>query len=93
MPKQFFYYPQVDEKDTIRFENPIRKTFSFEKNELNTANVDEIIVSCKKGLLVLFPAYVLHTQGLHFSDTPRYSIAFNFFPTGVFGKSDSTVHI
>ena len=94
IPFSGVYYPQVDElKDTIEFKNPHRKTFLFEVAKANDINVDKITVYLKKGLLLLFPSYLEHCQGMHYSDTPRYSIAFNFFPTGKFGMADSTVHI
>ena len=87
------YYPQVDDKDTISFSNPVKKTFKFLPEKVNDANISTITVCLKKGLLLLFPSYVEHKQGVHHSDTPRYSIAFNFFPTGKFGNADSTVII
>jgi len=39
--------------------------------------------------LYLFPSYLQHRIGKNEEDQVRYSLAFNLFPVGVFGKLDS----
>ena len=44
----------------------------------------------KHGQVIFFPAYLQHRVGLHRGKKPRYSLAFNFVPTGQYGCVDST---
>ena len=45
------------------------------------------------GALVFFPSHLRHRVGLHLSQEPRYSLAFNLFPTGNIGQGDSQVGV
>ena len=46
-------------------------------------------LKAKKGTLLVFPSYVLHTPVLHEKNL-RYSLAMNFMPLGIVGEGDST---
>lgn len=50
-------------------------------------------LSPQKNLLIFFPSSIHHKISLHTSTLPRYSIAFNIFPNGNFGISDSSISI
>jgi uncharacterized protein (TIGR02466 family) len=50
---------------------------------------DVITVRPEAGALILFPSNLLHKVLVHESDTPRYTIAFNVFPDGQCGNTNS----
>ena len=56
-----------------------------ERNDLNT---DEYRVESKTNRLVLFPSNLYHSVGKNLSNYDRYSIAFNFYPVGTWGKDE-----
>ena len=47
----------------------------------------------KKGSLVIFPSYVQHRINKNLSNKNRYSLAFNYFVRGNFGKEEYTLEI
>lgn len=55
----------------------------------NIYNSREIKVFPTANTLFLFPSYLQHRIGKNIEDEARYSVAFNLFPTGIFGKLDS----
>jgi uncharacterized protein (TIGR02466 family) len=59
----------------------------------NHFNSDEMRFSPRRGMLILFPSFLLHRVGRVRSTKPRYSLAFNTFPTGTFGEWDSSITI
>jgi|TARA_R100000030_G_scaffold7145_1_gene4939 uncharacterized protein (TIGR02466 family) len=64
-----------------------------EPTEFTIYNSTSWEINPSKNLLIFFPSEVFHEITLHESDTPRYSIAFNFFPVGSIGSLDSTIKI
>ena len=50
---------------------------------------DVIKVRPEAGALILFPSHLLHSVVVNESDAPRYTIAFNVFPSGACGSKDS----
>jgi uncharacterized protein (TIGR02466 family) len=51
-------------------------------------NTDEHMVGSINDRLVIFPSNLHHRIGENNSDWDRYSIAFNFFPTGHWGENE-----
>ena len=76
--------------NSLREYNPIITTEPLEKN---IYNCDTWNFKPRKNLLIFFPSKIHHKIGLHLSETPRYSIAFNLFPEGEIGFSDSYLNI
>jgi uncharacterized protein (TIGR02466 family) len=60
--------------------------------EWNIFNYEEFYFKPKKNLLVFFPSYLMHQINTHKSKQPRYSIAFNIVPVGLYGLGDSSIH-
>lgn len=55
----------------------------------NIYNSKEIKLFPTKNTLYLFPSYLQHRIGKNEDDSVRYSLAFNVYPRGIFGKLDS----
>ena len=51
-------------------------------------NTDEVLLESKNNRLVIFPSNLNHRVDTNRSDWDRYSIAFNFFPTGHWGENE-----
>lgn len=47
----------------------------------------------QKNLVVFFPSYIEHKIDLYTGKPTRYSLAFNFHPTGKFGEADSYIEM
>ena len=65
--------------------------FCFEAEEYNIYNSSSWNITPQKDMLILFPAYLVHRIGLHQSNNPRYSLAFNIMPTRPYGTRDNMV--
>jgi uncharacterized protein (TIGR02466 family) len=61
--------------------------------EYNLYNLESFYCTPKENLIVIFPSYLRHKVDTYTGNTNRYSLAVNFFPTGVFGKGDSSMRI
>ena len=89
-----FYFGEVDEltapiEFTGLFNSPT--DFCFEAEEYNIYNSSSWTITPEKNMLIFFPAYLIHRIGLHMSDNPRYSIAFNVMPKTPYGSRDNQV--
>tara|TARA_B110000285_G_C15083868_1_gene595065 strand:+ start:757 stop:1383 length:627 start_codon:yes stop_codon:yes gene_type:complete len=51
-------------------------------------NLDFAHIQPENGMLVIFPSTLLHSVSANKSEWDRYSIAFNFFPTGTWGSDE-----
>ena len=67
------------------------KRFQLEPTEWNDYNSDELYVQPKNKTIIYFPAEIFHKIEENKSNLTRYSLAFNFVPTGVIGQGDSQV--
>jgi len=61
--------------------------------EFNDYNSSIWSIFPQKNLIILFPSNTFHKISLHKSTIPRYSLAFNIFPVGDIGLSDSSLNI
>jgi len=67
--------------------------FLFNYKRLNQYNSNKISYVPEKNELIFFPSYVKHQIEKNESDKNRYSIAFNFHPSGIYGREDSSIHV
>lgn len=61
--------------------------------EWNVYNSRTWRINPKDDVIVFFPSHTRHRVGPHFAAEPRYSVAFNLFPTGNFGRGDSSLSL
>ena len=62
---------------------------TFDENVSNQYNTEHIGVQPETGDLLLFPSWLEHTVRPQQPNVDRIGLAFNFFPTGKFGKGTS----
>jgi len=62
-----------------------------EPTEWNMLNSKKITIEPDDNLLIFFPSVLYHRISKFTGPDSRYSLAFNFFPTGKIGAGDSTV--
>ena len=60
-----------------------------EPTEWNLLNSSSWVIKPAPNEVVIFPSYLFHEVTFHGASEDRYSLAFNFFPKGPLGKSDS----
>ena len=61
--------------------------------EFTSENCSHYSVAAKPNRLILFESTLIHYIGKHLGKTPRISLAFNTFPDGQVGVSDSSMFI
>jgi len=84
------YYLRTDgESGYINFENFNDKRFYLKPDVYNEHNANDFTFSTHNNLLLFFPSECHHRILKHNSDITRYSIAFNFMPTGELGVDTS----
>ena len=76
----------------IQFRRMQQPGMQFNISEKNHYNANEVIVTPSRGACLMFPSYLNHSVAQNLTDTLRYSIAANFFPTGQWGIRESTVN-
>lgn len=92
------YYFDGDSNESdgeLIIQSPQKATSFFISNpeELTLLNSNEWRFTPVKGRLIIFPSYLVHRIGVHNSDKPRHSLAFNTYPVGDIGALDSSVNI
>jgi uncharacterized protein (TIGR02466 family) len=91
-----FYFDDYEEgAGPIEFFSPLEthNFFSLKKTDYNLHNSLTWYINVGKNTMIFFPAYLKHRIGLHTSDKPRYSLAFNIHPIGECGIGDSQITI
>jgi len=73
--------------------NLFHHSILFEYDELNNINSESYIVKIKEGTIVIFPSHLEHSVEKNISNDKRYSIAFNFYVRGKFGKEEYELEI
>ena len=87
-----YYFDQYnDESAKIDFLNPLADLSSYMLNvkDLNPVTANYVSIEPSEKCLTIFPSYLKHRIGVHKSDKPRYSLAFNIVPIGNYGGGDS----
>jgi uncharacterized protein (TIGR02466 family) len=74
-------------------QNPAMEGIMVRPDEYNESNAVCYEYDTAPGKLILFPSNLQHKITLHNTMTPRYSLAFNTYPTGLIGFGDSCVSI
>lgn len=90
------YFDDLENCGPIEFTNDNLNPQSFQVNhptQYNMYNCSTWHIHPSKNNIIFFPSYLNHRVSLHLSDVPRYSLAFNLIPTGLFGNFDSTLSI
>ena len=88
-----FYYGNYNDKcGGIQFMNPLHEysDFYLVPQTPNLLSSDTHKFWPKSNLLLFFPSYLKHRIMYHADNTPRYSLAFNIVPTGLYGQGDSS---
>lgn len=68
-------------------------SFQINCKEYNQYNAADYTIFPKNGLLIFFPSEIHHKILKNNSNNIRYSLAFNFFPTGYLGDGDSSINL
>ena len=94
------YYPILPkDSGNIKFHrismynNLFSQSIRFEYNENNNVNSDSYEINVNEGTIVIFPSHLEHSVRKNNSDEKRYSIAFNFYVRGKFGKEEYVLEI
>tara|TARA_R100001082_G_C4295284_1_gene129984 strand:- start:65 stop:721 length:657 start_codon:yes stop_codon:yes gene_type:complete len=88
------YFQEGKDFGSIRFsnENLIPRQIQLkEPTEWNILNSNTWMLESIPNKVIIFPSYLLHEITFHCGNEDRYSLAFNFFPKGVLGESDSFI--
>ena len=89
------YYLKTDKNSgNLAFhKNPIHtNTFfpniRFEYDEQDNVNTNNYIIDVGEDKIVMFPSHLEHSVDVNKSNNKRYSLAFNFFVRGKFGRDE-----
>ena len=87
------YYPHGIEQDkfSIVFKKHDHEYFDIKIKRNNIINNNMCSILVKEGDLIIFPSYALHKIGYNSTKTDRYSLAFNFLPSGLIGWKDGEI--
>lgn len=94
------YYPIVPKnsgaisfhKNSI-YTNTFHHSIRFEYDETNNLNAGQYKLEVVDGSIILFPSHLEHSVEKNISNKNRYSIAFNFYVKGKFGKEEYELEI
>ena len=75
------------------YTNIFHQSIRFEYDEVNNLTAEKYVVNIKEGTIVLFPSHLEHSVEKNNSNEKRYSLAFNFYVRGKFGKEEYTLEI
>tara|TARA_R110002153_G_scaffold41039_1_gene117242 strand:- start:12 stop:632 length:621 start_codon:yes stop_codon:yes gene_type:complete len=94
------YYPIFPKKSgnicfhrSWGFKNIIDQNINLEYNEHNNITAQQYQINIEEGDIVLFPSHLDHSVDKNNSNEKRYSIAFNIFVRGKFGKEEYILEI
>lgn len=88
-----FYFEDLNEGDggEITFTKP--QTSLWRNNSFINYPTTIFKIRPKGGVLLLFPSQLRHRVDIYKLDTPRYSIAFNAFPSGKIGSYEKATEL
>ena len=81
-------YLKCRKGDAIVLNNRHFTTLEPEIAQQNIMNSDSVPIDVESGDIVMFPSLTPHRVQCEDLETPRISLAFNFFPYGVIGTDD-----
>lgn len=73
--------------------NTFHSNLNFDYNGENDISNEHVKFITRNGLLILFPSHISHSTSKSLSDKYRYSLAFNMFCRGKFGKDEYELEI
>lgn len=73
--------------------NIFPEALTVEYLQWNSLNSKAWAYSPSEGDILIFPSHLEHSMNVNTSNSDRYSVAFNFFPTGVFGHNECELKI
>ena len=86
-------YLQTDENSgKISFYNFSNQRFALSVTDYNILNCENWKINPIDGMLLIFPSEMYHRIEENESNIVRYSLAFNFLPTGLLGRTDADSH-
>ena len=88
----FYYGKYTDKSCSLSFRNPIREFGTLLIDgapNMHNPMITDITIKPETNKVIFFPSWILHYSAPNYEDT-RYSLAFNFIPTGSVGMGDST---
>lgn len=75
------------------YTNTFHQSIRFEYDEVNNITAEKYVLDIREGTIVLFPSHLEHSVEKNNSNDNRYSIAFNFYVRGKFGKEEYELEI
>ena len=95
---RYTLYISQEDNGHIWFENEAKSNitfpgFKFEYRDDNSFNCNNYKLNVKSGDLIMFPSHMLHNVEKNLKDTYRYSLAFNVFMKGSFGRDEYQLEI
>lgn len=75
------------------YTNTFHQSIRFEYDDSNNVNTGQYVMNVEEGKVILFPSHLEHSVGENKSDEERYSLAFNFYVKGKFGKEEYELEI
>jgi len=75
------------------YTNTFHQSIRFEYDEENNINAGQYAIDVSEGKIILFPSHLEHGVYKNKSNDERYSLAFNFYVRGKFGKEEYELEI
>ena len=75
------------------YTNTFHQSIRFEFDDINNVNAERYILKLSEGTIVIFPSHLEHSVERNNSNENRYSVAFNFYVRGKFGKEEYELEI
>jgi len=75
------------------YNNIFNASIRFEYEEHNNVTAEQYVLGPKEGTIVIFPSHLEHSVEKNNSNENRYSLAFNFYVRGKFGKEEYELEI
>jgi len=75
------------------YKNLIDQNIMLDYEEYNNITSSKYLLDIKEGTIVMFPSHLDHSVDTNRSNEKRYSIAFNFYVKGKFGKEEYELEI
>ena len=75
------------------YNNIFNTSIRFEYEEHNNVTAEQYVLGLREGTIVIFPSHLEHSVEKNNSNENRYSLAFNFYVRGKFGKEEYSLEI
>ena len=75
------------------YTNTFHQSIRFDYDESNNLNTGQYIMDANEGKIFIFPSHLEHSVEENKSNEQRYSLAFNFYVRGDFGKEEYILEI